>query len=663
MLAGCLLGLSWPAQSAPEPLPPVPISAFVADSVFQRPLLSPDGQRLAVVVNAPQGDRSLPTLIVFEVPSLKQVAQMRMPFGEVPIEHHWLGNNRLLISNGLELGRFESPLATGSIFATDIDGRNQKHLSGAGRKDKRTANTDAPRDSGYGVVHLLPDPPNGRFYLLDQRREDGVWRSVLFDVDGATGDRVRMATSPMEGFGFVLQRDGRPAFTMGVDEKNEPRLYRYDEARKWVEMTPAKAGEAMTPYGFLPDGMTIYGALTVDNGPVTLVREAVDGTGRVTLAQHPVGSIDMLLRGGRPRQPFAAASSLGRPSPQYFDETSPDAQLHKLISAQFPGEIVDFLSFSEDGSRVLFSVFSDRDPSAYYLLERSTMKAHELFSPMPGIDPQRMGERRPIAFKARDGLELHGYLTLPAGSKPDKLPLVLLPHGGPHGVTDDWFFDADAQFLASRGYAVLQVNYRGSGGRGRKFRESGYRQWADKIQDDLIDAVRWAEATGVSDPARVGVYGASFGAYSAMQVVAREPSMFRCAVGLAGLYDVPMWTKPDRERFKKDEQVLNLLDRYVGDDLKEQARISPTQHADRIKVPVLLVHGEFDGVAPLEQGEAMRDALKRVKRPPEWVEVAGEGHGFYARKNQEDFYRRLEGFLARHMGPGATTPVTETARP
>jgi dipeptidyl aminopeptidase/acylaminoacyl peptidase len=230
-----------------------------------------------------------------------------------------------------------------------------------------------------------------------------------------------------------------------------------------------------------------------------------------------------------------------------------------------------------------------------------------------------------------------------------RLPMVLLPHGGPHDVADEWFFDPDAQFLASRGYAVLQVNFRGSNGRGLSFRHAGYRQWGGKIQDDLVDGVRWAIGQGEVDAKRICVYGASFGGYSALMLAAREPGMFRCAVGYAGVYDLNQMASTGEAKASK--RLRATLARTIGTDKAELDRYSPAMQAERITIPVLLVHGGKDKRAPLAQAEAMRAALVKAGHPPEWLVAPNEGHGFYDTRNVTEFYQRLEAFLARHLGP------------
>jgi dipeptidyl aminopeptidase/acylaminoacyl peptidase len=250
-------------------------------------------------------------------------------------------------------------------------------------------------------------------------------------------------------------------------------------------------------------------------------------------------------------------------------------------------------------------------------------------------------------------MELEAILTIPKGADLAKLPMVLMPHGGPIDVQDDWFYDGDAQFLANRGYLVLQVNYRGSSGRGVNFRDAGYHQWGTGIQQDLIDAVKWAIAQNYADPQRVCIYGASFGGYSALMAPIRAPGMFKCAVGYAGIYDMGMrYKKGDTQESKAGRNALRI---QMGDNPAELAANSPVSLASKIDVPVFLIHGEDDQRAPFAHAKAMRAALDAAHKPYEWLSKPGEGHGFYDEKNNVELYTKLQAFLEKNIGPGVTT--------
>jgi dipeptidyl aminopeptidase/acylaminoacyl peptidase len=450
-------------------------------------------------------------------------------------------------------------------------------------------------------------------------------------------------------FDFLVQRDGRPRYAYGTDQDSEPAVLEYvEETGSWRSMLgPDKP--AFQPLALSADDREVYGRMFRKDGPAVLVRRRLPDGEPVMLAQDAVGSIDTFEWGPRPSIPFAAATGVGIPQPVYFDAQRPEAALHKALAAQFPGSYVHFINYSNDGSKLLFSVVSDRDPGAYYLFDRTANKAFLLFGVSPWIDPAKMAAHRPIHFTASDGLEIHGYLTLPASAGDAKPPLILLPHGGPHGVADQWFFDRDVQFLASRGYAVLQVNYRGSGGRGPDFQKAGYRQWGGRVQQDLLDGVRWAAAQGSVDARRICAYGGSFGAYSAMMAAIRAPGLFKCAVGYAGLYDLPLWYRTDET--VESRLLYNYLVKVIGQDSAELVDNSPDRLVENLSVPVLLVHGSEDRRTPPQQFKAMRDALTKAGRPPDTLYVDGEGHGFYTEQNRQAFYEKLEAFLAKHLAP------------
>jgi dipeptidyl aminopeptidase/acylaminoacyl peptidase len=271
------------------------------------------------------------------------------------------------------------------------------------------------------------------------------------------------------------------------------------------------------------------------------------------------------------------------------------------------------------------------------------------------IDPAKGAPTRGVSFEARDGLTLHGYLTLPPGADPSTpRPMVLLPHGGPYGIYDRWGFDEEVQILARAGYAVLQVNYRGSGNYGRAFKLAGAGEWGRKMQDDLTDATRWAIERKIADPARICVYGASYGAYAALMGVAREPDLYRCAAGYVGVYDMVKMHKDDSGDSRSSRNWA--LD-WLG-PRENMAEISPTGMAARIKVPVFMAAGGKDQRTPIEHTERMEKALKAAGVPVETLYYPNEGHGFYVEAHRREFYTRLLAFLSRHLG-GATAGSTQ----
>ncbi len=637
----CLPGAATAAPAAPT----IPLSAFVYEDQMSNPRLSPDGKHVAVTVRLPDKRRTVPVVVMYAIPEMRQVGAFRMPAFDVPADYWWVTNSRLAIANGRELGSRERPVPTGEILAIDIDGTKQEYLFGYDMYKRSSRGERYGDDQGFGIIEDVPRERNGRLFV-SSHLWDGK-RSQLYDIDSRTAVRALLADVGQADMQFVMSSSGKPRFAYGVDDNADAVLLRRDDASGRWEKSGNGLGKRYVPFGFYADDSALL-VLQSDGGPDRLIREELATGKRTVLFEDPVASFTSLMYGSRFGDPFGTSGTVGRPRARYFNEQGADAQLHKSISAQFPDHVVTFVHYSDDGSMLLFSVASDRDPGSYYVFNRKTMKADLLFSVGESIEPEKMAERRPISFAARDGLVLHGFLTMPpasaGGAKP---PLVLVPHGGPHGPYDSWYFDVDAQFLASRGYAVLQVNFRGSGGRGPDFESAGYLEWGGKIQDDLVDGVRWAVASGAVDGSRMCVYGASFGGYSAMMQAALQPSMYKCAVGYIGVYDLNLLAKPENNR--NDERKASWVRKFIGADKAQIDRISPVNQAARIKAPVLLVHGGKDKRAPIEHGERMRDALAKAGNAPEWFLAPDEGHGFYDPKNVTEFYTRLEAFLAKHL--------------
>jgi dipeptidyl aminopeptidase/acylaminoacyl peptidase len=272
---------------------------------------------------------------------------------------------------------------------------------------------------------------------------------------------------------------------------------------------------------------------------------------------------------------------------------------------------------------------------------------------MPWIDPKKMSPMTPLRFKARDGLEIPAYLTVPRGSSGKNLPLVVMIHGGPWVAGDEWYWNPEVQFLASRGYAVLQPNYRGTTHYGWKHFSSSFKQWGLAMQDDVTDSVRWAIDEGVADPKRVCIYGASYGGYATMMGLAKEPQLFKCGINYVGVTDLDLFLSATWSDFAYSEFLKYQMKDMFGDASRDRERLkatSPVELASRITAPVLMAYGAQDVRVVPEHGTRMKAALERQGRPPEWMMVEGEGHGFREPKNQVMFYGAMEKFLERNIG-------------
>jgi len=341
----------------------------------------------------------------------------------------------------------------------------------------------------------------------------------------------------------------------------------------------------------------------------------------------------------------------GRASIAPFDMQSSAARALVALMKQFPGESVRFVSASRDGRLSVVLVEADADPGTFYLFDAAANSLAPLLQRAPWINPQLMAIKQPFEFAARDGMKLQGYVSYPPGHEQDKhLPTIVMVHGGPFFVRDRWEYDPDVQALATRGYAVVQVNFRGSGGYGYDFGKAGWREWGGKMQDDVTDATHWAIAQGIADPQRLCIYGASYGGYAALEGAVKEPDLYQCAIGYVGVYDLPLMYR--RGDIPESTSGENYLKRQLGEDMAELARHSPINQLDALRAKVMLVVGGQDKRVPPIQGTHLHEALLKRNVDHVWLEKPGEMHGFYDEANVTELYQKMLDFIGSSIGPG-----------
>ena len=334
----------------------------------------------------------------------------------------------------------------------------------------------------------------------------------------------------------------------------------------------------------------------------------------------------------------------------YFDKET--AEMMASLESAFKNKVVSVVSRSEDEVLNIVYVGSDTDPGHYYLFDKVKNTLKSLVSPMDWLDKSQLSPMKPIRFTSRDGLTLRGYLTIPKGSKGKKLPLIVNPHGGPYGIRDTWGYNPETQFFASRGYATVQVNFRGSGGYGRKFQQAGYGgKWGAEMQNDLTDTVKYLVSEGIADPKKVCIYGSSYGGYATMAGLTFTPELYKCGINYVGITDVsllfdslPKHWEPQRETLKKQ----------IGDpnDKALMKKMSPLYHVDKIVAPLMIVQGAKDPRVVKKHAINLRDALEErgiTLSDDEWIMKENEGHGFQKEENKIELYTKIERFLAKHL--------------
>jgi dipeptidyl aminopeptidase/acylaminoacyl peptidase len=330
------------------------------------------------------------------------------------------------------------------------------------------------------------------------------------------------------------------------------------------------------------------------------------------------------------------------------------ARVQALADAQFPGAIVSFPVEAEDRSAVVVRVSAPDDPASYYHLSVEIGAFAHLYDEYPALEGAVLGTVENITYTTRDGAAIPAYLTLPPGGRRAHLPTIIMPHGGPH-ARDSGDFDWWAQFLASRGYAVFQPQFRGSTGFGQAFERAGWRQWGGLMQDDVTDGVQWLVSQGIADPSRICIVGASYGGYAALAGATQTPELYRCVVSVAGVADIALMVDQDLHSLQSDPLTEDWLRAAVFEDLSDRrgmARISPAANAARVQAPILLMHGRDDTVVPFRQSQAMAEALARAGKPYELITLPGEDHYLSTASTRIAMLAQLERFLAAHLGPG-----------
>lgn len=643
-----LAGLLW--VLSPQVLAQVDVAQFVEQDSFSDIKLSPTGEYLAMTV--PLDDQT--GLAVMRRNGGELTATFRFRGGTHVHDFWWVNDSRVLMSISESFGSRDDPLPTGELYAMDADGSRRELLVGWRVQTQRTGTNIRPRKREENVAAFLIDP------LLDDDRNvliavqplasDPQTRVERMDV--YSGRRIRVTSAPVQRARFVTDNRGQVRFALGAGTSNISQLYyRASSDDDWTLVNDERAsGRIEVPLGFSDDNGVAYLQVEQPAGPDAIVAMDVASGERRELLRDQVVDPRPIHRDGWGAPIGVRYLGAGVRS-EFFDTDSEDARLYRSLQAAFPGHRIDIPSATADGRLKLVLATSDIEPGSFYLFDTVDKKADFLLARRERIDPSDMAPMQAVEIQARDGLTLHGFLTVPKDSDEKGLPLVVLPHGGPFGVFDRWGFDSDTQLLAGAGYAVLRVNFRGSGNYGRAFMQAGARQWGGAMQDDLTDATLWAIDRGVADPGRICIYGASYGAYAALTGVAREPGLYRCAVGYVGVYDLPRMSRENRQIGR---WARTWTREWIGDDTAQLAAISPDRLADRIEAPVLLAAGGEDLVAPIEHSRGMERALKRAGVPVETLYYPKEGHGFYAVENRRGFYEKLLEFLQRHLGEPGT---------
>ncbi len=642
-------------SGAPAQVAPLPIEAFTCFDEVGDIQLSPSGEYAAYLT----GDFGRTVIVFIKVSDRKVVGGVRLTEGLQVAGFDWVSDTRLVYSIAERIPGREQPAATGEMYAVDFNGKDHGMIYGARALEERTAlSSRRSAESSYAFAEIIStleaDDKNVLIAEYEWKRGAASYtfdpdaQPQLYVLDVNTGTKRSKGKAPLARATVLVDQNDQPRFATGYNSARKLAvIWKPDPAGDWKEFAlPGFRAETVFPLVFSADNQSVY-IYGVREGESLRALFTVNlQTQEVTkLYGSQQADIDALLYDVRGKKILGAEVAVDKPEIFWLDKDDNTAKIYRSLQKALPDQHLRFVSASRDGHLLIARAQSDVNPGDYYLFDTQAMKAEFLVAKSRWIDPRRMRPKEPFAMKARDGLELRGYLTRAEGVGPH--PLIVHPHGGPHGPRDYWDYDWEVQLLASRGYSVLQLNFRGSGGYGMDFEAKGYKQWGATMQDDLTDATLWAIEQKIAPADRICIFGASYGGYASLAGVVREPRLYRCAIGYAGVYDLElMRTTGDVPRTRYGQDFLKLA---LGEDVESMRARSPARHAEQIQVPVLLIHGKADWRAAFEQAQAMKAALDKNKKYYEWMALSREGHGVYNEASRREVYERILAFLDKYL--------------
>lgn len=636
-LLACLLMLGSAAATASEAGGEHPVEHFFKNPKYTNVSVSPSGQYLAALAPLPGKENSRQNIVVLKADDLTDGSFITaIERGDV-LGYEWANDDRIL-------------------FTVDAGGTESFGLYGVDREGGGVDDLVVPEVGGGGLR-------TARIMDIMESDEDTILISYngrlasapdVFKMNVNNGDKLPVARNPGDVSAWVADHEGNVRVATAVNGlKTEIRYRETDGEWRTLETYEFPEDETITPVAFAYDNrrLIVLSSIGDDTASLRYYDPREKKLGEVIYNRDDVDVGGPIM--SDKRQAVIGASYIAdKPHIVFFDER--EQQLYSAFERQFPDQHVSLASWSDDERNRIYLVSSDTDPGTYFHYiepegERPVFK--KLLERRPWVDADDMVPLRPVSYEARDGLTIHGYLTLPDtgehGEPP--YPMIINPHGGPYNVRDQWRFNPEHQFFADRGYAVLQVNFRGSGGYGADFVRAGYGEWGKAMQNDITDGVKWAIDQGYTKPGRVCIYGASYGGYATMAGLAFTPELYECGINYVGVTSIPLLfeTLPDAWELQRP-----IMARQIGDPDKDRERLeatSPLNFVEKIDDPVFIVHGEKDVRVDIEHAERLRDRLDELDKPYEWLVKSNEGHGFEKQENILELYGRMEGFLAKHL--------------
>ena len=627
LLAACTGGGNKKAAETATAAKPreIPLEDFFKNPERTRYRISPDGRMISYM--APWKDRL--NIFVLPVGSKDSARRVTAETERDPGGYFWASPDVLLYQK--DFGGDENF----HVFAVRADGSGSKDL------------TPFPKVRAE-VVDDLRDDDEHVLVSMNQRNPEEF---DVYKLNIYTGKLTLVAQNPGAAEGWMVDHAGNIRGCTQTDGVSSSMLYRDGASGPFRKLFTTSFKEQVAFQTFAPDNKTFY--VVSNRGRDKAAAFAFDpATAKETSLIYENPDVDVSGISYSHREKAIEVVYYETDKERAHLITDRAKQLDKAITEAVGTE--DFWVVSNDKAedKLIVQTYGERTGGTIYYYDCTTGKADKLAERMPWMKTEELAEMKPIQYQSRDGMTIHGYLTLPVGVEAKNLPVVVNPHGGPW-ARDSWGFNPEVQFLANRGYAVLQMNFRGSTGYGRKFWEASFKQWGKKMQDDVTDGVEWLKKEGIADPKRIAIYGGSYGGYATLAGLTFTPDLYACGVDYVGVSNMFTFMKTIPPYWKP---YLAMMYEMAGDPVKDSAllaEVSPALHADKIKAPLFVAQGKNDPRVNIAESDQIVENLKKRGVAVQYMVKDNEGHGFHNEENRFEFYRAMEKFLAQHIGPEA----------
>ena len=606
-------------------VPQIPVEDFFKNPEMSSFQISPDGKHYSYT--APWENRM--NIFVKEVGSENATRITEQKDRDIA-GYFWANDNRI-------------------VYLKDDDGDENFYLVAVNANGENL--TPLTREAGVRtqIIDDLEDDQDFMIIGLNKRNPQ-VFDAYRLNIN--TGDMEMIAENPGNIMSWMTDHEGKLRVASTSDGVNTSLLYRDSENEEFKTVLTTNFKEEMAPHFFTFDNKKLYASSNLGRDKSAIVVfDPATGKEEEVLFENDEFDVGGLNYSEKDKKLIAAIYTGVKQERHFFDEEYKG--IFQKLDKQFPEMEIFITSHNKAEDKFIIRTYGDKSLGDYYLYDRQTGDLSHIANPSPWFDEDVMASMHPISYQSRDGLTIHGYLTLPAGYTMEtakNLPVVVNPHGGPW-ARDTWGFNPEVQFLANRGYAVLQMNFRGSVGYGRDFWSSSFREWGKKMQDDITDGVNWIVEKGIGDKDRIAIYGASYGGYATLAGLTFTPDLYACGidyVGVSNLFSFMGTIPPYWEPLKK------MMYEMVGDpedpaDSLMLREASPVFHADKIVKPLYVAQGAQDPRVNKDESDQMVAAMKERGVEVEYLVKDNEGHGFRNEENRFEFYRAMEDFLAKHM--------------